>query len=123
MSSELSHTSNTTWDNVLPGKWYGSVVIGRTLCPHTTEIYACEECSASTYGTETSSVYSYSNVTEFAPDTSTLVPEGWYLIESELYLTPSGRHYMWTHGHWWGFDFQEGPDAVTYSEYDDQMTL
>lgn len=123
VTSTLSHTTQGDWDNVLPGMWYGSVIIGRTLCPHTTEIYACAECSETTYGTETSSVYAYSNATEYAPEIESLVPEGWYLIEYERYLTPSGRHHMWQAGDRWAFENQEGPDAVEYDTYDAQMTL
>ncbi len=123
MTSVTAHTSDSVWDNVTPGMWYGSVVIGRTLCPHTTDDYACRDCSEYTYGTETSDVYAFSKVIEFAPDVNALCPDGWYVCDYELYLTPQGREHMWRTGDRWAFDEQNGPDVVTYDTYDAEMTV
>jgi hypothetical protein len=124
MDRKLVHMSESDWDNnTQTALWCGMVTFGRTLCPHTTDTYACEGCSESQYGTETSDTYAYSSVEEYSPDLDILVPEGWYLLDEQLYLTPTGRHYMWTHGHRWAFEDQKGGESVSYYAYDAQMTV
>jgi len=118
MTSELAHTTATDWDNVTPGVWYGCLVITRTLCPHATDTYACEECSESVYGTETSYVDTYSNVREFAPDVDALCPEGWRSCEATLLLTSHGKYVMRYES--WAWDEQMGPEGtelMTQDEY------
>lgn len=98
------HTSESTWDNVTPGIWYGFVVIERP-------------------DGETDYHYAFSNVTDYAPDVEGIVPDGCTLLEYELYLTPKGREHMWRNGDRWSFEEQNGPDAVSYDAYDAQMTV
>lgn len=96
MSSTIAHVTTEEWDNVLPGIWYGCAIIERP-------------------DGETDYTYAYSNVQEYAPDLSLLLPEGCTELEGHLYLTGHGK---WTLRHEeWAFDEQCGPDVQSYDAY------
>ena len=85
----MAHVNDGEWDNHTPGIWYGELIIERP-------------------DGETDYVYAYSNVEEYAPYLSLLLPEGCKEIAGTLLLT--------SHGKWelrdevWAFDEQCAPD-------------
>lgn len=96
--AHVVHTSDSEWDNRTPGIWYGELVIERP-------------------NGETDYVYAYSNVQEYAPDLSLILPEGCTELEAKLLLTSHGK---WELRHdRWSFDEQMSPHGDDVQSYDD----
>jgi len=99
MTSTLAHTSDSDWDNVTPGIWYGCLIIERP-------------------DGETDYVYAYSNVREYAPIVDDLCPDECKPLEATLLLTGHGKYTMRYES--WAWDEQMGKDddfPQTQDEY------
>lgn len=103
------HTSDSEWDNVTPGVWYGEVIVVPVN-------EAGEEIGDTDY------FYAYSSITEYAPDVDRITTDGYKILERKLLLTAHGKWLL--RNDRWAFEEQESIDGTQgYDHYWDSGLL